>query len=353
MLSVEDQARIREIEPSIEAAHAEHMQRIKTTPINPVRKLAELTEEAQDPLLYGPILRNSYTARMEWFEEQGVDARGLLASAFLVNLLTEDNLPHYSIVNYRAAQTSEPLLAWLHQWITEEDAHGEMMRDYGLLTGMIGNEIPHESYYQGRVSQLTNGIDIVIQSPAQGFAYLTLQEKVTGISHKRTGLVLDELGRRMLQSVSGDEERHHRFYSAQTNALLDSDPDTTVIGIRDQFTEFHMPGVLGIPGFDAMARTIALAGIFDREIEADAKHKLITREWKIDKHSFSSDEAKQAQEELLTAYDPNGEEQKKRASQMARLRERFINRGTTEDGLRPFVLGYTVILDQQTGVLVR
>ncbi len=338
-----NQALIKEIEPSITAAHERHIESLRTTPIHPVQKLASLAGTDDDPLAYGPVLRDAYNERLNQLEEQGIDARGLVAAAFLVNLLTEDNLPHYSIENYRAAEGSAPLTNWLYQWITEEDAHGTMMRDYGLLTGMIGKDIPHDQYYRGRVSQLQNGLDVSINSPGQGFTYLSLQEKVTGIAHKRTGLVLDTLGRRMLQSVSGDEERHYRFYSAQVQALLEVDPDQTVVAIHDQLNNFAMPGARGIPEFGALAKTIAVSGIYDQTIETDTKADLL-KQWKIDERTFKADAAKEAQTKLIEEYGPDSPVRIKRTAQMERVRDAIVKRHEREGTVRPLIIGHTVQL---------
>jgi acyl-[acyl-carrier-protein] desaturase len=342
---------LQEIAPQIERAHAEHTSRLKTTPIRHLTEIEEITGSS-DITDQAWSLRGSLERHTQELEDQGIDIRSTQAASYLVGILTEDNLPYYTSENSVLTTHSEPMNDWLKQWTTEERKHGDLMQWYGRLSNLIGGTIDTSMYETGQTSQLRAGMDIEIKSAAGGFAYLSLQERVTAIAHQNTGWLLDQKGRKLLTKIVGDESRHHNFYTKMTEALLDVDPDNTVIALRDQYTGFEMPGRRGIPSYDKLAGRIALARIFDEKILLEAQQELITKHHKIADRQFTSEKAKQAQQDLLNNFDPENPigETAKRIGQTDRLRAKAVERAQRLGKKLPLILGQTVQvakIDQQ------
>ncbi len=343
-----------EIDDTIVAAHEAHMRTPhgRREPLYPPSVLARAARTTtasgdadRDPLAYGPVLRQGLQDHLRDFgDEYGVDVRPVLAAAFLVNLLTEDNLPHYTHKSMVIAGGSDALVEWVQEWTAEEDAHGVLMRDYALLSGLIadGGVIDHATYLAGRTSQLRHGTEVDPPSSYHAFAYLTLQEHLTKEAHNGLSWLLDRAGRTALRPVAGDEQNHYEFYLALSGAALAIDPDAALIGIRDAYTSFEMPGRVGIPGFDDLALVIGVAGVFDLATIAGSMRTIATK-LGIGDVAPITDAGRRAQAELLALTGERGV--RRRRTVMERVRAQ-VPTAPGPDGLRPFVLGVTIEHDR-------
>lgn len=357
-----DEVLLREIEPQLMFGYEEHMKIRGSDPIDTTYALAEIahtvgptistnigTEPDSTPggyvdvLEVSPILRKSLFTDIIQIEEQGVDVRPVAAASFLVGLLTEDNLPYYTEENGRKARLNDTLYMWLREWTSEEYFHSIFMREWGKYSQMIGKLVSHAEYQQGVVSQLRGGMNVRINNIRQGFAYLSLQELATRVSHHNSGWTVDRLGRRMYRKTGGQELLHHKFYTAGAAAMLDADPDATVIAIHDQYTgeAFSMPGEKSIPGFKPLAAKIAIAGILDGRILNQLKADIIDK-LDIEGRTFSSDKAKAAQEALVALLDPKVQDDLGRHDTLEKRRERDIEKARKAGKWLPFILGKTV-----------
>jgi acyl-[acyl-carrier-protein] desaturase len=180
-------------------------------------------------------------------------------SSLFVNLLTEDNLPHYFRTIDGLFGVDDPWGAWTRRWTAEEGRHAIVIRDYLTVNRMV-DPVALE---RGRMHQVEGGHVPQPDTVADGLVYVSLQELATRISHGNTGrLMVDDAGRKIMARVAGDEFLHHVFYRDLTKALLELDPSSTMMAIDRNVRGFAMPG-LGIPGFAGHARAIAAAGIYD------------------------------------------------------------------------------------------
>jgi acyl-[acyl-carrier-protein] desaturase len=108
--------------------------------------------------------------------------------AMEVNLLTEDNLPYYTLALTRTFGHTEAWDAWVRRWTAEEGRHSIVLRDYLTVTrGIDPKELEvkrmdmvQRGFYPGFATELT---------PLDGLAYTTLQELATRISHRNTGTI--------------------------------------------------------------------------------------------------------------------------------------------------------------------
>jgi acyl-[acyl-carrier-protein] desaturase len=221
-------------------------------------------------------------------------------SALFVNLLTEDNLPHY----FRTIQTmfgfDHPWAAWARRWTAEEGRHSIVIRDYLTVT----RSVDPVALERGRMAQVSLGEVPEPESIADLLVYVTVQELATRISHTNTGrLVGDRRGREVMARVAGDEQLHHVFYRDLTTAALELDPSGMVLALEKQVREFAMPGT-GIPDFGAHAKAIANAGIYD--FASHSEHILepvVRRHWGLETMEGLSPEAEEARAGLIRHMD--------------------------------------------------
>jgi acyl-[acyl-carrier-protein] desaturase len=216
-------------------------------------------------------------------------------SALLVNILTEDNLPHYFRTISRFAE-SGAWAEWTRRWTAEEGRHAIVIRDYLTITRAL-DPIALE---RARMIQVASGVVPDPPSMAEGIAYVALQEVATRIAHRNTGKLLeDPVGFEIMARVAADENLHHLFYRDLVSAAIDLDPSTMVLAIDRQVRDFAMPGV-GIPDFTAHARRIASAGIYDFAAHHDQiLVPVVLRHWRVGELDGLSPEAEEARARLV------------------------------------------------------
>ncbi len=333
-----------EVEPTIEHAYARHMETALKNgrPFDPTEVLARAAGTPNDNLLYGPVVRESFQAHCTNMADTfGIDVRPVLAASYLVNTLTEDNLPHYTSRIQSKVVSSPALMAFSNEWTAEEDAHGVIMRDYAQFADLIGSSpksvISQEDYYKGRVQQLRTGTEINPPNMFNAFAYLTLQEHLTKEAHNKTRWLLDPIGKQVIGPISGDEQNHYEFYRTLHQAALDFEPDTTLSETERVYRRFRMPGRRGIPDFDAHSLTIGLSGIFDLATIRQSM-RTITEKIDIEGADPITDSGKKAQESILEFTS------KESIQNQHELMEALRDKSDTilPNGMRNFILGKTV-----------
>jgi acyl-[acyl-carrier-protein] desaturase len=180
-------------------------------------------------------------------------------SALLVNLLTEDNLPHYMKAITTRFVGDDAWDQWAYRWTAEEGRHSIVMRDYLTVT----RSIDLHQLERARMMQVSTGVVPQPTGVCNGMVYVALQELATRVSHRNTGRLLeDPVGREIMNRVAADENQHHLFYRDLVSAALELDPCRMTAAIEHEVRHFEMPGT-GIPGFEAHAKLIANAGVYD------------------------------------------------------------------------------------------
>lgn len=237
-----------------------------------------------------------FEADYEWDPaESGIDDPAA-RSALFVNLLTEDNLPHYFETIYNLYGRDSGWGEWSMRWCAEEGRHAIVIRDYLTVT----RAVDPVALERGRMSQVSQGIVPRPQTVVDGLVYVTLQELATRISHFNTGkLLTDPVGTKIMKRVAADEQLHYNFYRDMTTAALEVDPSTVILALERQVRDFEMPGT-GIPDFAAHASAIAKAEIYDFTIHHDEiLQPVVIEHWQADKVEGLTPEAEQARERLL------------------------------------------------------
>jgi acyl-[acyl-carrier-protein] desaturase len=231
----------------------------------------------------------------EWSPDE-VELPEPVRSSLFVNLLTEDNLPYY----FRTIETmfgaDSTWGAWARRWTAEEGRHSIVIRDYLTVT----RSIDPVHLERARMAQVECGQVPQPETPQDGFAYVALQELATRIAHHNTGKLLeDKAGYEVMKKVASDENRHHLFYRDMVSAALEVDPSGMVCAIERQVRTFEMPGT-GILDFEAHAKAIAKAGIYDFGIHHDQiLVPVVLRHWGIEAIEGLTPEAEKARAALV------------------------------------------------------
>ena len=217
------------------------------------------------------------------------------ATALLVNLLTEDNLPYYFRTVEQIFGKDGAWGTWVRRWTAEEGRHS--MAIYGYL--MTTRAIDPVELERSRMAQVSGG-----QTPNpplhECFIYLALQELATRISHRNTGALLgDPAGYEVMKRVGSDENLHQLFYRDLAAAAIEADPNTMMIAMEKQVRNFAMPGT-GIPDFDRHAALIAKAGIYDLQVHHEQiLVPVVLRQWDAANVGGLSGDGAIAQEKLM------------------------------------------------------
>lgn len=219
-------------------------------------------------------------------------------SALLVNLLTEDNLPHYFHSVISAFRPDSAMAEWARRWAAEEQRHSIVLRDWISVT----RQLDLMALEKARMIQVTTGFDPGIRagSTCDGMIYLALQELATRVSYRNTAAqTRDPDGVAIMARVAADENLHFLFYRDMATAAMAEDPSAGMVALDRQVTNFAMPGA-GIGGFGPHAAAIAGAGIYDFAVHHhQILDPLVRRHWKADQVVGLDSEGAAAQEHLV------------------------------------------------------
>jgi acyl-[acyl-carrier-protein] desaturase len=215
--------------------------------------------------------------------------------ALCVNLLTEDNLPHY-FRTLDVMSDGGAWATWTRRWTAEEGRHAIVIREYLSVT----RAVDLVALERARMKQVSSGIVPQPPGTANGVVYVALQELATRIAHRNTGNHLDDqAGRDIMIRVAADENLHHLFYRDLVTRALAVDPSTMVEAIERQVSGFEMPGS-GIADFAAHARALAAAGIYDFAIHHDQiLVPLVMTHWGVAQLDNLSPSAERARDRLF------------------------------------------------------
>jgi acyl-[acyl-carrier-protein] desaturase len=243
-----------------------------------------------------PWDRGRNFAPREAFDPDEAKLSPAARSALLVNLLTEDNLPHYFRTVSIHLGNDGAWGDWSRRWAAEEGRHAIVIRDYLTVT----RAIDLRELERARMMQVSSGVVPEPPSLADGLVYVALQELATRIAHRNTGKLLeDPVGTSIMTRVAADENLHHLFYRDVASAALEIDPSGMVAAIDRQVRTFAMPGT-GIPNFKKHARVIADAGVYDFASHHDQiLVPMIFTHWRIEQIQNLKVAAEQARERLL------------------------------------------------------
>jgi acyl-[acyl-carrier-protein] desaturase len=235
-------------------------------------------------------------------------------SALFLNILTEDNLPHYYRQINGKFGNDDVWGEWNRRWTAEEGRHAIVIRDYLAVT----RSIDMRELERARMRQVSLGLVPNPDSIADGIVYVALQELATRISHRNTGKLLnDPQGAAIMSRVAADENLHHLFYRDLVSAALEIDPSGMVAAIERQVRNFEMPGA-GIEDFKAHARVIADAGVYDFASHHDQiLVPVVFKHWRIEQIQNLKAAGEQARERLVKHVEKVGNVAKRMKTRLA------------------------------------
>jgi acyl-[acyl-carrier-protein] desaturase len=236
-------------------------------------------------------------------------------SALFLNILTEDNLPHYYRQINGKFGNDDVWGEWNRRWTAEEGRHAIVIRDYLAVTRAVDmRELERARMRQVSLGQVPNPGTI-----ADGIVYVALQELATRISHRNTGKLLnDPAGAAIMSRVAADENLHHLFYRDLVSAALEVDPSGMVAAIERQVRSFEMPGA-GIEDFKTHARVIADAGVYDFASHHDQiLVPVLFKHWRVEQLQNLKSAAEQARERLVKHVEKVGNVAKRMKTRLSR-----------------------------------
>jgi acyl-[acyl-carrier-protein] desaturase len=217
-------------------------------------------------------------------------------SALFVNLLTEDNLPYYTMQIAEMFGTDSVWGTWVRRWTAEEGRHSIVLRDYLTVT----RAIDPVALERARMAQVECGQVPDPDTIFDGMVYVALQELATRIAHHNTGKLCDDpAAYEVMKRIASDENRHYLFYRDLSSAALELEPSAMVCAIERQVRTFEMPGT-GIIDFEQHARAIASAGIYDFAVHYEQiLVPVVLRHWNVEALTGLTPEAETARDALV------------------------------------------------------
>jgi len=220
-------------------------------------------------------------------------------TALQLNLLTEDNLPYYHAKISGSFPERSPMAEWSRLWTAEEGQHSIAIRDYLLAT----RNCDPSNLEDERVATVSKGWRYDSPCPVEVFAYTSVQELATRISHRNAGVKADcEIAHEIMSRVAADENHHFLFYRGVTTAMLREAPGLVLGAVHRVLADFKMPGT-GIPNFNRRAVAIARAGIYNLRIHAEQVVRPLLRHWRIEALDGLDARASELQERILAIPD--------------------------------------------------
>jgi len=271
-------------------------------------KVAELmaAHEAKRPLWFPADLLDAKPGESQAEHEKGLMARAqsmpdAIKSALALNLLTEEGLPHFHRLIAVYLGDDSHWTNWNNLWTAEEDRHGTVLTDYCKSTRILDRrtlEVMQFAYLKAGFQPAWD------RDPYRVFAYTTVQERATQVSHGNTGKICAEYDPVLgdaLASVASEEARHFFFYRTMVTEILQRDPDEMLVSLSLVLPGIDMPGHT-IPGFVQLADVIRRSGIYGprdylKIVQEQLKH------WKVDTLTGLNEIGKKAQEKLLAIPD--------------------------------------------------
>jgi acyl-[acyl-carrier protein] desaturase len=254
-----------------------------------------------------------YAEGEDWDPERSSLCPGARSALFL-NILTEDNLPHYYRTISSKFGEDDVWGEWNRRWTAEEGRHAIVIRDYLAVT----RSIDMRDLERARMRQVSTGRVPNPASIEDGIVYVALQELATRIAHRNTGKLLDDPeGLAIMSRVAADENLHHLFYRDLASAALEIDPSGMVAAIERQVRTFEMPGA-GIPDFKTHARLIADVGVYDFAAHHDQiLVPVVFKHWRVEQLQNLKAAAEQARERLVKHVEKVGNVAKRVKSRLA------------------------------------
>ncbi|MDX2193433.1 MAG: acyl-ACP desaturase [Gemmatimonadales bacterium] len=222
-------------------------------------------------------------------------------AALALNLLTEEGLPHFHRLLAVHLPDDSHWRNWNNLWTAEEDRHGAVLHDYMHDTSILDQRKLEEMQFEYIKAGFNPDWD---HDPYRVFAYTTVQERATQVSHANTGKLAGEyepmLGM-VLERVAMEEARHFTFYRRVFEAILERDADEALESASFILPGIQMPGFT-MPSFRDFADVVRRSGIYGpRDYIRIVQDQI--RYWRIEQLTGLGEVGRKAQEKILAIPD--------------------------------------------------
>lgn len=214
-----------------------------------------------------------------------------------LGLLTEEGLPHFHRLIATYLGDESVWKTWNSIWTAEEDRHGGILRDYARDSRLFNFKCVEIMQYAYQESGFRPDWD---KDPYRVFAYTSLQERATQVTHGNTGKAAGKYEPTLegiLSSIAADEARHYAFYRKVFKEILSIDPVRALESALAILPSIEMPG-LSIPNFKDMADVVRRSGIYGpwdyKKIVED-----VLKFWEIDAVTGLNEAGRKAQDKLM------------------------------------------------------
>ncbi len=249
-------------------------------------------------------------------QEQSNHISEALLFVLVGNTVTEEALPNYtnwfgrfSAAADNTGTDTHPWAQWSRGWTAEENRHGEVLTAYLRYSGRANMLAIEQTTY----NLLRAGFDPQVgKDPYKALIYTSHQEQATNTSHKNVAKTAEKEGDKYLYEIcgkiAGDEGRHKVFYQTVAKEMFKTDPDGSVIAMRDVYKNgISMPGALMTE--DGITPSGRQSNLFEKFVNASIVTGSFTANdyvnifkdlmelWNVEKLSVSGDASK-AQDDL-------------------------------------------------------
>ena len=214
-----------------------------------------------------------------------------------LGLLTEEGLPHFHRLLSTYLGDESVWKTWNSIWTAEEDRHGGILRDYARDSRLFNFRCVEIMQYAYQEAGFRPDWD---KDPYRVFAYTSLQERATQVTHSNTGKAAgkyEPVLEGILSSIAADEARHYAFYRKVMKSLLSIDTNRALESALHILPSIEMPG-LSMPNFKEMADVVRRSGIYGpwdyKKIVED-----VLKFWEVEALTGLNEAGRIAQDKLL------------------------------------------------------
>ncbi|RXT05876.1 acyl-ACP desaturase [Ammoniphilus sp. CFH 90114] len=239
--------------------------------------------------------------KKEPWEESQRTLPTAIYTAIETALLTEVNLPWFTThLNVTFKGALEPLVDFIHTWVSEEDQHSSLLETYLIITR---NANPHE-LRKLRKHVVEQGFECEFPEPVQVMAYTAIQELATMVYYNNVAKVAQNYDRdlaTLLRRLAKDESLHYAFYRDAVKAHLELDPNY-VYHVSHVLLNFGMPG-RNMPDFEDRMKVIGHEANYGPEQYFLQVVDVLVEFWGIRELTPSHSEAEEAKNNMLKHHD--------------------------------------------------
>ncbi|KAL8130570.1 hypothetical protein V2J09_019725 [Rumex salicifolius] len=271
-----------EVIKSLEGWASEHML--------PMLKPVEECWQPQDYLPDSSKPLDEFTEEVRALRDRTAELSDDYFVVLVGDMITEDAVPTYHslLTNTHGFQPesgadSGPWATWTRCWTAEENRHGDLLRSYLYLSGRVD------------MVMVERTVQYLIGSGS----------RATAISHGNTARLAKQRGDDVLARICGtitaDEKRHEKAYSAAVGKLLEVDPTGAMLAISDMMRKsIVMPSHLMYDGrdpriFHHYASVAQRMGVYTTSDYVDILEHLVGL-WRLEELEDLTAEGREAQE---------------------------------------------------------